>query len=65
MNAKRKIGSGKELLTEAKMLQNEFLKLNTHWSLEDCINAIVEKDCFDINLNAINSAKIVAKGLEV
>ena len=64
MNAKTKIGSGKELLMKAKNLQNEFLKSNTYWSLEDCINTIIEKDCFEINSKAIDSAKIVARSLD-
>jgi hypothetical protein len=49
---------------KAKNLQNEFLKSNTYWSLEDCINTIIEKDCFEINSKAIDSAKIVARSLD-
>jgi len=63
MSTKIKIGSGKELLKEAMRVQGEFLSLNTYWNLEECIQEVCNH--FEVNKNAIDSAMVVAKALDI
>lgn len=61
---KKKIGSGQQLLDEALSVQLTFLEVGQHWNLVKCIESIIEKDCFEVNEHAIESALIVARGLD-
>ena len=59
------LGSGKELLNEALRLQKEFKKQNNAiWTVESCLNAVIENKTVITNENAVHSARIVAKSID-
>lgn len=61
---KANLGSGKELIAEAKRLQTMYNEFGTYWSLESCLQSIIESETIETNQKAIDSAMIVAKGID-
>ena len=60
----RNLKTSKSLLKEAKIIQKMFLKLDSYWSLVDCLNAIIDNDNIKTNTEAIEGAMIKAKEID-
>lgn len=58
------LGSGKLLLDEAKRIQFEFLMGDIYWKLERCLDAVISNKSTETNVNAIDSARIVARAID-
>lgn len=58
------LGSGQELVNEAIRVQTEFKKTNIIWSLEMCLQQVVDNETISTNKLAITTAKIVAKSID-
>jgi len=61
---KKVLGSGQSLLNEAVKVQAEFLSFSVYWDLEKCLDAVIEKEEFEINKNAIDSARTICKAID-
>ena len=59
-----KLNNGVKLLTETKKLQKEFIKQNTYWSLEECLDALILNDNIITNIEAINYVRPIAQKID-
>jgi hypothetical protein len=57
----RYLNTTKKLVAEVKAVQREFLKLDTYWSLIDCLDVIIMHEYVKTNSEAINGAIIELK----
>jgi len=55
------ITTSKEVINQATIVQNEFLKTNTYWSLEAIVSAFEYSDKFTISTKVIDEAIEIAK----
>jgi tRNA isopentenyl-2-thiomethyl-A-37 hydroxylase MiaE len=55
------ITTPKEVINQAIIVQNEFLKTNTYWSLEAIVSAFEYSDKFTISTKVIDKAIEIAK----
>ena len=60
----RNLKTSKSLLKEAKAIQKQFLKLDTYWSLADCLDVIIMHEYVKTNSEAIKGAMEQAKEID-
>jgi hypothetical protein len=60
----RNLNTTKKLVAEVKAVQKEFLKLDTYWSLIDCLDVIIMHDYVKTNSEAISGARIELKKID-
>ena len=60
----RNLKTSKALLKEAKEIQKQCLKLDTHWSLVNCLVVIIMHKLVKTNSEAIDGAFIIAKEID-
>ena len=60
----RNLKTSKSLLKETKEIQKQFLKLDTYWSLEDCLDVIIMHEHVKTNSEAIKGAMEQAKEID-
>ena len=60
----RNLKTSKALLKEAKEIQKQSLKMNTHWSLVNCLVVIIMHKLVKTNSEAIDGAFIIAKEID-
>ena len=60
----RNLKTSKALLKEAKAIQKQSLKMNTHWSLVNCLVVIIMHKLVKTNSEAIDGAFIIAKEID-
>jgi hypothetical protein len=60
----RNLKTSKKLVAEVKVVQKEFLKLNTYWTLIDCLDAIIMYEHIKTNSEAISGARIELKKID-
>lgn len=53
-----------DLIVEANRLQMEYLKTGVHWSLEDCLDAVIDNGIIETNQSTIDSARMVAQRID-
>jgi arginine deiminase len=60
----RYLNTTKKLVAEVKAVQREFLKLDTYWTLIDCLDVIIMHEHVKTNSEAINGAIIELKKID-
>ena len=60
----RNLKTSKALLKEAKEIQKQSLKMNTYWSLVNCLVVIIMHKLVKTNSEAIDGAFIIAKEID-
>ena len=60
----RNLKTSKSLLKEAKEIQKQCLKLDTYWSLADCLDVIIMHEYIKTNSEAIKGAMEQAKEID-
>jgi hypothetical protein len=53
--------SGQELIAEANRLKKIFFTMGTIWTLELCLDAVIENTTIETTKDAIDSARDLAK----
>ena len=60
----RNLKTSKALLKEGREIQKQFLKLDTYWSLVDCLDVIIMHEHVKTNSEAIKGAMEQAKEID-
>ena len=60
----RYLNTTKKLVAEVKAVQREFLKLDTYWTLIDCLDVIIMHEHVKTNSEAIKGAMEQAKEID-
>lgn len=60
----RNLKTSKSLLKEAKAIQKQSLKMDTYWSLVNCLGVIITHKLVKTNSEAIYGAFIIAKEID-
>lgn len=60
----RNLKTSKALLKEGREIQKQFLKLDTYWSLVDCLDVIIMHEHVKTNSEAIKGAIEQAKEID-
>ncbi len=60
----RNLKTTKKLVAEVKAVQREFFKLDTYWTLIDCLDVIIMHEHVKTNSEAISGARIELKKID-